>query len=369
MPAVESFFIPFMELPTMPDLFNVLQMTGTMKTAIVGMTKNVGKTVTLNYLVGKFEECAIKTGLVSAGYDGERFDRLTLKDKPRIYAPQGSLVATAKACFDAADAELELLEISSLSTPLGQVYLALVNKAGLVELAGPGSVSGLDKLIDKMAGFGAEHIVVDGAINRIASASPLLTEATILATGASLGPTMDDVIRKTVFRKELFDTLCPADEGLTKAAREALQRGSAALLTYEKAQCEFEAVTAMIPLLAGEQVIESCSADTTALAFGGALVDKNLYDLMQRLLKPPLIIVHDATKIFITPEIYYRYKNQGGSIAVLEPINLIAVTLNPTDPAGRGYDPSMFLERMREVLSPCPVYDLIYEKANITPKG
>jgi hypothetical protein len=358
-----------MELPTMPDLFNVLQMSGTVNTAIVGMTKNVGKTVTLNYLVGRFEECAIKIGLVSAGYDGERFDRLTLKDKPRIYAPEGALVATAKACFDAADAELELLEISPLSTPLGQVCLALVKKAGLVELAGPGSVSGLGMLIAKMAGFGAEHVLVDGAINRIASASPLLTEATILATGASLGPTMDDVIRKTIFRKELFDTLYPVDEGLTKAAREALQRGNAALLTYEGAQCEIETVTAMIPLLAGEQIIESCNTDTTALVFGGALVDKNLHDLMQRFLKPPLIIVHDATRIFITPEIYYRYKNQGGSVAVLEPINLIAVTLNPTDPAGRGYDPGMFLERMREMLHPCPVYDLIYEKANIISKG
>jgi hypothetical protein len=353
----------------MPDLYKVLQMTGTVNTAIVGMTKNVGKTVTLNYLVGKFEECAIKIGLVSAGYDGERFDRLTLKDKPRIYAPQGSLVATAKACIDAADAELELLETSSLSTPLGQVCLALVKKAGLVELAGPGSVSGLDILIRKMAGFGAEHILVDGAINRIASASPLLTESTILATGASLGPTMDDVIRKTIFRKELFDTLCPEDKELGKAAQEALQAGDAALLTYEGVQCEAETVTAMIPLLAGEQVIESCCADTAALAFGGALVDKNLQDLMKRFLKPPLVIVHDATRIFITPEIYYRYKNQGGSIAVLKPINLIAVTLNPTDPAGRGYDPQMFLERMREVMSPCPVYDLIYEQANITPKG
>ena len=347
----------------MPELFDVLRMTGTVNTAIVGMTKNVGKTVTLNYLVGKFEERLIKIGLVSAGYDGERFDRLTLKDKPRIHAPQGSLVATAKACIDAADAELELLETSPLSTPLGQVGLALVKKAGLVELAGPGSVSGLAMLIGKMAGFGAEHILVDGAINRIASASPLLTEATILATGASLGPTMDDVIRKTVFRKELFDALCPADEELRKAAQEALQSGNAALLTYEGSQCEIETVSAMIPLLAGEQIIESCNADTTALAFGGALVDKNLQDLMQRLLKPPLIIVHDATRIFITPEIYYRYKNQGGSIAVLKPINLIAVTLNPTDPAGRGYDPRMFLDRMREVLSPCPVYDLIYEQA------
>jgi len=42
---------------------------------------------------------------------------------------------------------------------------------------------------------------------------------------------------------------------------------------------------------------------------------------------------------------------------------LIAVTVNPTDPCGRGYAPEMFLERMRESLAPCPVFDLVYERS------
>jgi hypothetical protein len=169
------------------------------------MTKNVGKTVTLNYLVKQFEQAGISVGLVSAGYDGERFDRLTLKEKPRIYAPRDSLVATARACIEAAEANLELIEVSSFSTPLGPVCLARTKEAGLVELAGPGSASSLKSLSNKMFSYGAGHVLVDGAINRIASASPSVTDATILASGASLGPTMDDVIRKTIYRRELFE--------------------------------------------------------------------------------------------------------------------------------------------------------------------
>ncbi len=329
-------------------------------TAIVGMTKNVGKTVTFNYLVETFEKKAVNVGLISAGYDGERFDRLTLKDKPRIYAPKGALVATAKACYEAAEAGLEMLESSSFSTPLGEVLLARVERAGLVELAGPGSVSALSKLVAKMFGFGAGYVLVDGAINRLASASPLLTDGTILATGAALGPTMDDVIKKTVFRRNLFTA--PKVEGeMGEAARSGLEEGSAVLLHREDCDFRIEPVKATIPLLAGAQLIDRCRRETEALVFGGALVDKNLEEVMEHYPIPPNLIVKDATRLFISPELYYRFINQGGNIKVLDRINLVAITLNPTDPCGRGYDPQMFLERMKEALSPCPVFDLVFE--------
>ena len=345
----------------MSDLFSLLIKNGIKTTAIIGMTKNVGKTVTFNHLVRQFMKAGIALGLVSAGYDGERFDRLTLKDKPRIYAPEGTYLATAKACFEAAGAELKLIEASSVSTPLGLVYLAGVKGPGLVELAGPGSVKGLQELIERMFFFGANHILVDGAINRLASASPLLTDATVLATGASLGPTMEDVIKKTAFRRALLDLPRVNDEAIYRAALEGLKNGNAAMLSRNGNNCYYEPVRALIPLMAGTEIIEQCRPDTTALVFGGALVDKNLQEISKLLPVPPAVIVQDATKLFISPEYYYRYLNRGGEIMVLNQINLIAVTLNPTDPNGRGYDPKMFLDRMKEVLSPCPVYDLVYE--------
>lgn len=328
--------------------------------AIVGMTKNVGKTVTFNYLVEAFENDAIIPGLISAGYDGERFDRLTLKDKPRIYAPLETLVATAEACFKAAEAELDLLENSNFSTPLGTVVLGKVKKAGLVELAGPGSVSALKELTEKMFSYGSEYVLVDGAINRLASASPLLTVATILATGAALGPTMDDVIRKTLFRKDLLQTE-KAEKELLVAAKSGLKAGNAALLNNNGSDYTVEPLQAAIPLLAGAQLADRCCSETEGLVFGGALVDKNLIDLMEIFSKPPILIVEDATKLFISPEIYYRFVNRGGKINVINPLKLIAVTLNPTDPCGRGYDPQLFLEKMIETLKPCPVFDLVYE--------
>ena len=72
-------------------LINLIDARAATAVAIVGMTKNVGKTVTLNCLIDRYAAARRILGLVSAGYDGERFDRLTLKDKPRIHVPAGAL--------------------------------------------------------------------------------------------------------------------------------------------------------------------------------------------------------------------------------------------------------------------------------------
>ncbi|MFO8191330.1 MAG: hypothetical protein R6U08_00925 [Bacillota bacterium] len=350
----------------MSEIFQLIQKKNLKTTAIVGMTKNVGKTVTFNHIAKELVESEIRVGLISAGYDGERFDRLTLKEKPRILAPVGVLVATAEACFKAADAGLEFLEKSSFVTPLGPVMVGRVTEAGRVELAGPGSISGLRELIGMMSRRGSAQVLVDGAINRIASASPAVSDGTILATGASLGPTMDDVVKKTVFRRTIMETPPVEDNLLLKSVYKGLTKGNAVLLHREGNGYRVEAIREMIPLLAGTRIINKCRRETAALVFGGALVDNNLQDMMELYKHPPAVIVRDATRLFVSPEIYWRYLKRGGRIMALEKINLIAVTLNPTDPMGRDYDPEMFLKIMGEALHPCPVFDLVLQKKHLS---
>ena len=345
-------------MDTACDFFSRVAASAAAKLAIVGMTKNVGKTVTLNYLVSRYAAAGRALGLVSAGYDGERFDRLTLKDKPRIHAPAGTLIATAEACFDAAGAVLEIVHRSRISTPLGAVWVGRVREAGLVELAGPGSISGLQMLTEQMKELGAEQVLVDGAINRLASASPTVTTGVILASGASVAPVLDDVILRTRFRCVLLRTPALEDSLMEEKARQALSRGDAAMLHRVGCTYEVESLRAPIPLIAGAGLKARCRQDTVAVVFGGALVDSLLSDMLE-LPSPPYLIVRDATKIFTSPELYYRYLNRGGAIRVLQRINLIAVTLNPTDPLGKGYPPQEFLRQVSDALVPLPVFDLV----------
>lgn len=340
------------------NFFDLITSSAATELAIVGMTKNVGKTVTLNYLVSRYAASGRVLGLVSAGYDGERFDRLTQKDKPRIHAPTGTLIATAEACFEAAGAVLKIVHRSRISTPLGEVWVGRVREAGLVELAGPGSISGLKELTEQMKDLGAEQILVDGAINRLSSASPTLTRGVILAGGAAVAPVLDDVIRKIHFRCVLLETPVLEDSLMEEKALEALDRGEAALLYRQGCSWEVESLRAPIPLMAGDDLKARCREGTAAVVLGGALVDSLLSDMLE-LPSPPRLIVRDATKIFNSPEFYYRYLKRGGSIRVLQKINLLAVVLNPTDPLGKGYPPREFLRQVEEALAPRPVFDLV----------
>jgi hypothetical protein len=297
-------------------------------------------------------------GLVSAGYDGERFDRLTLKDKPRIHAPAGALIATAEACFEAAGAVLETAYRSRISTPLGEVIVGKVRQAGVVELAGPGSASGLNILVERMKVLGADQVLIDGAINRLASASPAVTTGVILASGAAVAPVLNDVIRKTHFRCVLLETPSLEDSLMEQMAQEALNRGEAALLHREGSDWEIESLRSLIPLMAGAGLKARYRKTTAAVVLGGALIDSLLSDML-KLPVLPSMIVRDATKIFTSPELYTLYLNRGGMIRVLKKINLIGVTLNPTDPLGKGYPPQEFLRQIAESLAPRPVFDLV----------
>jgi len=326
--------------------------------AVVGMTKNVGKTVTLNYLIQRCVVAGRTPGLISAGYDGERFDRLTLKDKPRIYAPEGAFVATAKACLDAAGAVMDPLYRSRASTPLGEVWIARVREAGLVELAGPGAVSDLKMLIGQMAEWGAEPVLVDGAINRLASASPSVTGEVILASGSAVSPVLEDLIRKTIFRSVLLETPVLEDKAMLNKARELLKTADLAVLYPSGSDWEAELIQAPIPLMAGTGLKERCRQGAASVVFRGALIDQFLEDLM-KLPYLPLVVLRDATRFFISAEIYYRYLKRGGKIRVLDPIKLLAITLNPTDPLGKGYPPLEFLHQVGAALAPRPVFDLV----------
>ncbi len=350
----------------MPGLFQLVRLAGVAELAIIGMTKNVGKTVTLNYLINSFAGCGTILGLISAGYDGERVDRLTLREKPRIYAPAGAVVATAAACFEAAEAKLDLLSRTSLATPMGEVYIGRVKEAGLIELAGPGSAAALRALMDQLKEHGAGQILVDGAINRIASASPFVTGATILATGAPVGPLLDDVIGKTTFRCDILETPVVENSMLLEAAQEGLNRGEAALLRNIEGTWEAEILHAPIPLLVKAQLQRRYRQSTAAVALGGALVDQMLLELSKLSLPPPAVLIRDATKIFVTSGVYRRYLQRGGKIEVLQPIKLLAVTVNPTDPTGPGYEPRNFLRKLTAALAPRPVFDLVLEGSAVT---
>ena len=77
--------------------------------SIIGMAKNSGKTVTLNHLLLEAMEEGIQVGITSLGRDGESLDLVTETEKPRIFATEGTIIATATSLLSLGDANVEII--------------------------------------------------------------------------------------------------------------------------------------------------------------------------------------------------------------------------------------------------------------------
>ena len=69
------------------------------------------------------------------------------------------------------------------------------------------------------------------------------------------------------------------------------------------------------------------------------------------------ILVPDTTKLFLSKRIFENYSKKGGIIKVINKINIIMITINPTSPLGYEFDKYIFLSEMKKELT-VPIYDL-----------
>ena len=295
--------------------------------SIIGMAKNVGKTTTLNYLIDCACRSKTRLALTSIGRDGESTDVVTGTQKPRIFVQKGTLIATAEALLGFCDITKEILLATEINTPLGRVIIVRALSDGFVQLGGPSITSQMSDLLLIFDELGADKVIVDGALNRKTLASPSVTEATILCTGASLNPNFHTVIHETQYL--------------------------VSLLTLPK--LEDEEILAEIEHGNDEKVLQQ----ENCIYIRGAVSDSFINNLISSgtHLKGVYLIAEDASKIFIKPDTYKKLLLKKAILAVMNPINLIGLTVNPSSPYNVDFDAVEFLEKLREAV-PVPVYDV-----------
>lgn len=105
---------------------------------------------------------------------------------------------------------------------------------------------------------------------------------------------------------------------------------------------------------------ENIKPDSRYVVIPGSLTSNMVEDMVTYLNKYHVqIVVPDATKIFIPPQQWQRFMKVGMSIKVRNPINLVAITLNPYSPEGYYFNPDKFLTEMRSYIKDVPVVDLL----------
>lgn len=323
--------------------------------SIIGLEKNVGKTTTLNYLIGK-SKGLIFLGLTSIGRDGEDEDIVTSTHKPNIFVFSGTLVATAKSCMLESDVTAEILETTGINTPIGEVIIFRALTDGHIHLAGPSINSQIEYISNRLLSYGATKVFVDGALSRKSMASPAITDATILCTGASFSRDVDKVVDTTKHYVELLSLEQCENEKARKLAKELVIDNSVSIINKD---LSFKTLDIKTALNNANNIIDSIDENSEYVVFKGVILDNILQAFMKNseLLKKVKFLVCDGTKVFVSHETYYKFLKLGGSIYVLSKINLAYICANPTSPTGFNFDKDTFLSKLRNNLS-LPVYDI-----------
>ena len=337
-------------------LLSLVRKSGVNSIALIGMAKNVGKTVTLNHLVQQATKQDLLLGLTSVGRDGEKRDEVFHTPKPRIFAPTGSLLATARGSLRRSEIPIEILQGTGFSTAMGEVVLGRACEAGFVELAGPTRISQHQVLQKLFLDYGADLTLIDGALDRVSPAVPALAQAIILATGAALGPSVEVVLEKT---KERINRLAiPAVAEAQLATCQQIIASSKAAIIDENQQVTVLPIDNS--LLAGELLVQTITCQTQTVVLAGAVGDKVLECLLASKQRGNLqLVIKNGTALFCTSDLWRKFVAAGGSVRAVEPIRLLAVTVNPVSPTGSKFDAQAFFEQSARRLSPYPVMDVV----------
>ena len=279
--------------------------------SLIGMSKNAGKTTVLNHLLTYYKTSNLAVALTSIGRDGEDVDVVTGTKKPRIYVQRGSIIATAEALLGLSDVTAEILGVTDFNTPMGRIIIVRALSAGFVQIGGASISCHMSELLNILKSYSIDKVLIDGAINRKSISSPLLAEAVVLCSGAGLSSDMGEAIHRTKFT-------------------------------------------------AGMLMLPEAMPEANHIAVSGALTDSKLESLLcsGEKIDGTQIVCDDPSKILINQEAYDKLPARGGTLAVKNPANLAAITVNPVSARGFSFPKDEFLQRMAEAVR-VPVFDVM----------
>ena len=321
--------------------------------SIAGMCKNAGKTTALGSILSNCPD-GETIALTSIGRDGESEDVLTGAPKPAINIRKGSIYATAEELLPKCEPRGEALTGTGVFTPLGEVLILRAPDDGKVELAGPSMVTQLVGISQLFLEYGADRIIIDGAMGRKSLCSRSLSEAAILCAGAACGDNIDEVVAGTAHVCRLLmtpeDRDAAAEIGLGYRAKKLLLVGNG-----------------NEPFPDGADLAAALKyADKPRLLYiEGAVTDRMIEPLLHIKLPSDFrIIARDASKLLLSAVCATRFLRRGGRFGVLEGIRLAAITINPYAAFGNSFDNAEFLEKMA-VAVPVPVINVITDDCRL----
>lgn len=293
----------------------IQQLQSVRSMSIVGMCKNAGKTTMLNWLLAHSGRGRV-LGLTSIGRDGESTDVVTGTEKPSIFVPAGTLIATAKDMLWLGDVTKEILVSTGIPTPLGEVIIMRARSDGYVQLAGPSITTQLKSVSQTFFDLGAEQSIIDGALGRKSLGARQVAEGIVLCTGASYHMRMEKVIADTV----------------------SIYR----IMNLPKAQT--------VPA-APEGTLEQCLKEQGEALVTGALTDSMVLPLLRAgVLRKSRLVVADPSKVLLSPDTLDKMQLREVRLETAEAARTLCITVNPVSAYGWKFDKDEFRARLQEAV-------------------
>ena len=293
----------------------IQQLQSVRSMSIVGMCKNAGKTTMLNWLLAHSGRGRV-LGLTSIGRDGESTDVVTGTEKPSIFVPAGTLIATAKDMLWLGDVTKEILVSTGIPTPLGEVIIMRARSDGYVQLAGPSITTQLKSASQTFFDLGAEQSIIDGALGRKSLGARQVAEGIVLCTGASYHMRMEKVIADTV----------------------SIYR----IMNLPKAQT--------VPA-APEGTLEQCLKEQGEALVTGALTDSMVLPLLRAgVLRKNRLVVADPSKVLLSPDTLDKMQLREVRLETAEAARTLCITVNPVSAYGWKFDKDEFRARLQEAV-------------------
>jgi hypothetical protein len=313
--------------------------------SIIGNYKNVGKTTTLNYIIKQISKYNITLGLTSIGVDGESQDIVTKTKKPRIYVNRGSIIATAKSCVLNSDITKEILEVTNINTPLGFVIIFRALSDGYVELAGPSINNQIKYICERLKLYGANLSIVDGALSRKTLGSPSITDATIFCSGAILNRDIKKAVEQIAYEANVLNTDNICDDEFFKIYDD-IKENKVSIVNRDYTQKSLNISTT---LNAHKEVYDAIDDDTKYVVINGTITNSFIDNLIKSgyKYKNITILISDSTKIFLDKENYDKFIKLKGCIKVINKVNLIGISINPTSINGYSFNEEDFIENIQ----------------------
>lgn len=329
--------------------------------SVIGLAKNTGKTIVVKKIINELSQKRVIFGITSMGYDGEKFDQLNhLIKKPRIKIPKGNLVATTDFLIKKSKAKINILFNTDFLTPLGKILLCELKNNSILEIAGPSTVQTTSTICKMLLEYGAKKIIIDGAIDRKAISSPLITDGCIIATGAVLNTDIDKVIKET--KSSMMQYMLPSiDDMILKELIVNLDKDLLLIRNdYDYIEIRYNTLLNSVKLLQ-----YNISENVKYIYLSKSITNNIVSDLAKYKKGNPLtIVVKDSTKVFLTGEQIIGSEKKGIFIKVLYPLNILAITVNPVAPLSHRFCSRKMISMLKDTFNTIPVVNVLSDSYN-----